>query len=112
MKRIYKYALGRDGEVVTYKGKFERFLQVQVQNGIPQVWIMLDDDMPEVSIDIAAIGTGWELPADVMTQMGYVGTAQDGFGFVWHYFWTKTPEVRKAEEEGSVEENPENVEEQ
>lgn len=101
MKRIYKYALGRDGEVVTYKGKFERFLQVQVQNGIPHVWIMLDDDMPEVSIDIAAIGTGWEFPADVM---GYIGTAQDIFGFVWHYFWTKTPEARKED----IEENPEN----
>lgn len=100
MKRIYKYALGRDGEVVTYKGKFERFLQVQVQNGIPHVWIMLDDDMPEVSIDIAAIGTGWDLPTDVM---GYIGTAQDGFGFVWHYFWTKTPEVLKKDiEENNV----------
>lgn len=101
VKKIYKYALGRDGEVVTYKGKFERFLQVQVQNGIPYVWIVLDDDMPEVYIDIAAIGTGWDLPTEVMEQMGYIGTAQDGFGFVWHYFWTKTPE-------GPVEENPEN----
>ena len=108
MKKIYKYALGREGEVITYKGNFERFLQVQTQNGIPHVWIMIDDDMPEVSIDIAAIGTGWDLPSDVMAQMGYIGSAQDGFGYVWHYFWTKTPE--EIEEEGPVEENPENVE--
>lgn len=112
MKRIYKYALGRDGEVVTYKGKFEKFLQIHTQNGIPTVWIEVNDDLPETSIDIAAIGTGWELPADVMTQMGYIGTAIDGFGFVWHYYWTKTPEVQKEKEEGPIEENPENQEEQ
>ena len=110
MKRIYKCALGKDGEIITYKGKFERFLSVQTQNEVPHVWIMLDDDIPEVSIDIAAIGTGWDLPSDVMAQMGYIGTAQDGFGFVWHYFWTKSPEALAEDEEGPVQEIPENKE--
>lgn len=108
MKRIYKYTLGRDGDVVHYTGKFERFLDVRTQNGIPTVWIELNDDVPEISIDIVAIGTGWELPTEVMTQLNYVGTAIDGFGFVWHYYWTRTPEAPKEEEEGPVEENPEN----
>ena len=58
MKRIYKYTLGRDGDVVHYTGKFERFLDVRTQNGIPTVWIELNDDVPEISIDIVAIGTG------------------------------------------------------
>ena len=48
--------------------------------------------------------------SDVMEQMDYIGTAQDGFGFVWHYFWTKTPETLAEDEEGPVEENPENKE--
>ena len=33
----------------------------------------MDDDVEEVSIDIVAIGTGWELPEEV-EDMGFIGT--------------------------------------
>ena len=84
MKKIYKYMLGVDGDVVTITGKFSNLLTIQSQNGWPHIWIELDDNYPEVSLEIAAIGTGWELPQH---NMIYAGTAQDAAGFVWHYYY-------------------------
>ena len=32
-----------------------------------------------------AWGTGWKFP-DELSHCKYMGTAQDGYGYVWHYF--------------------------
>lgn len=88
MIRIYKDELGMDGQVVTIKGKIKRILTTQFQPGVgPCVWYEVDDKLKEVEVNIIAIGTGWELPEN-NRYWDYIGTVQDGMGFVWHYYAT------------------------
>lgn len=88
MIRIYKDELGMDGQVVAIKGKIKKILTTQFQPGSgPCVWYEVDDKLKEVEINIIAIGTGWELP-DSIKHWDYIGTVQDGMGFVWHYYAT------------------------
>ena len=85
MKKIYKYPLGRNGEIAELTGHFTRGLTVQAQNGMPHIWIEIDEESPEVTISVVAVGTGWEIPDELCEN--YLGSVQDGFGYVWHYYW-------------------------
>ena len=88
MVKIYKNTLGLDGEITTIKGKIKRILTTQFQPGSgPCVWYEIDDSLKEIEINIIAIGTGWELPENIR-YWDYIGTVQDGMGFVWHYYCT------------------------
>ena len=86
---IYKYNLGVNGEIVKIKGKIRKILNVAFQPGEGVVcWCEIDDRCDEVEISIIAIGTGWrDLPKEI-DYMDYIGTAQDGLGYVWHYYAT------------------------
>jgi hypothetical protein len=88
MIKIYKNALGLDGEITTIKGKIKRILTAQFQpDSGPCVWYEVDDDLKDIEVKIIAIGTGWELPKEIKFW-NYIGTVQDGMGFVWHYYAT------------------------
>ena len=86
---IYKYNLGVNGESATIKGKIRKILKVGFQPGEGVVcWCEIDDRCDEVEISVIAIGTGWRnLPKEI-DCMDYIGTAQDGLGYVWHYYAT------------------------
>jgi hypothetical protein len=49
------------------------------------IWAVVDDAGYESEYEIIAWGTGWEFP-DELSHCRYMGTAQDGAGYVWHYF--------------------------
>lgn len=49
------------------------------------IWAVVDDAGYESEYEIVAWGTGWEFP-DELNHCRYMGTAQDGAGYVWHYF--------------------------
>lgn len=85
MKRIFKYKLPRDGEVITITANVIKWLDIQEQDGWPIIWAIVDDTGYESEYEIVAWGTGWELP-DELNHCRYMGTAQDGAGYVWHYF--------------------------
>lgn len=89
MTTIYKYKLGYDGEIVKIKGKIRKILNVAFQPGEGIVcWCEIDDRCDEIEISVIAIGTGWkDLPKEI-DYMDYIGTAQDGLGYVWHYYAT------------------------
>lgn len=88
MIKIYKNELGTDGAITTIKGKIKKILTAQFQPGAgPCVWYEIDDDVKEIEVNIIAIGTGWDLPKEIKFW-DYIGTVQDGFGFVWHYYAT------------------------
>lgn len=88
MVKIYKYELGLDGEVTKIKGKIRKILTVQLQSGVgPVCWCEVDERCKEIEISICAIGTGWELEKNI-DMLDYIGTVQDGMGFVWHYYAT------------------------
>ena len=85
MKKIFKYKLPRDGEIVTINANVVKWLNIQEQNGWPHIWAVVDDAGYESEYEIIAWGTGWEFP-DELNHCRYMGTAQDGAGYVWHYF--------------------------
>ena len=97
MRKIYKYQLPVDGGIITIKQCIIKILNIQEQNGIPMMWAIVDPDNEVVEpLEIVAIGTGWELPTGLDD---YLGTAQDKYGFVWHYFSLKLRELEKPEEQ-------------
>ena len=85
MKKIFKYKLPRDGEVITITANVIKWLDIQEQNGWPHIWAVVDDAGYESEYEIVAWGTGWEFPSE-LNHCRYMGTAQDGVGYVWHYF--------------------------
>ena len=54
------------------------------------IWAVVDDVGYENEYEIAAWGTGWEFP-DELNCCRYMGTAQDGAGYVWRYFMQEKP---------------------
>ena len=88
MIKIYKDVLGLNGKITTINGKIKKILTAQFQPGSgPCVWYEVDDELKDIEVKIIAIGTGWELPREIKFW-DYIGTVQDGMGFVWHYYAT------------------------
>ena len=97
MRKIYKYELPVDGGIITIKQWMIKILSIQEQNGKPMMLAIVDPDNEAVDpMEITAIGTGWTLPTGLDE---YLGTAQDGYGFVWHYFSLKLKELKGPEEQ-------------
>lgn len=85
MKRIYKYKLPRDGDVITITDHIVKWLEIHEQNGWPHIWAIVDTEGADEAREIVAWGTGWAVPDELM-YMSYLGTCEDGAGYVWHYF--------------------------
>ena len=83
MKRIFKYELPVDGGVVVIPEKVIKWLEIHEQKGWPYIWAIVDDEAPAELREIVAWGTGWVAPKD---DCEYLGTCEDGLGYVWHYF--------------------------
>ena len=99
MRKIYKYELPVDGSIITIRQCIIKILNIQEQNGIPVMWAIVDPDDEVIEpLKIIAIGTGWKLPTGLEN---YLGTAQDEYGFVWHYFTIKLEDLREKPEEKS-----------
>lgn len=81
--KIYKYAVpGR------MTGPVRRWLQPLMQDGKPQIWAELDDNLAESSWALIPVGTGWELEgedAEFIRQGQYCGTVNDGI-YIWHVY--------------------------
>lgn len=88
MNKIYKYRLPRDGQVVKVDDYVIEWLHVGTQDGVPTAWAVVDVDMPKGkrTWQVVAWGTGWELPDEVWIDCDYIGTCEDNYGYVWHYF--------------------------
>ena len=99
MRKIYKYELPVNGGIITIKQCIIKILNIQEQNGTPIMWAIVDPDNEVVEpLKIVAIGTGWELPTGLEN---YLGTTQDKYGFVWHYFIIKLEDLHEKPEEQS-----------
>ena len=88
MNKIYKYRLPRDGQIVKIDDYVIEWLHVGVQDDFPTAWAVVDVDMPKGkrTWQVVAWGTGWELPDEVWIDCDYIGTCEDDYGYVWHYF--------------------------
>ncbi len=87
MKKIFKYELPTTGGTTKrIDAKVIEWLDIKVQDGIPRIWAIVEENAYELdSYEIAAWGTGWEVPEE-FSNYAYMGTAFDDWDFVWHYF--------------------------
>ena len=84
MKKIYKYELNIAGDMTIIDAPIDQLLKIDWQNGTGAVlWAIIDDEWEPTTWRIMSLGTGWTVP-DGMND--YIGTVQDEFGYVWHYF--------------------------
>lgn len=80
MKTIYKYELrSQDASMKLPKGA--EILTVQLQDGRPMMWALVDPENVLEDRFISTVGTGWE----VEDNMKYICTYMEGY-FVWHVF--------------------------
>ena len=63
-----------------------KILDIQMQNGNPVLWALVDTDMSEIKaeVKINMYGTGWEIYENVLEDE-YLATVQEG-ELVWHFF--------------------------
>lgn len=86
MKKIFKYDLPTGGTTKRIDAKVIEWLDIKTQDGIPRIWAIVEEDADELdAYEIAAWGTGWEVPEE-FSNYAYMGTAFDDWDFVWHYF--------------------------
>ena len=82
--RIYKYNLNLvSNQMVSIPSKSE-IMDIQMQNGIPVMWALVDIDSKNIDIKIKMYGTGQSL-GDSLEDHEYLATVQDS-PFVWHFF--------------------------
>ena len=84
MKTIWKYPIQEEAIFEMPKGA--EILSVQVQDGLPTLWALVDPDAPKERRGFLVVGTGWKLSHEWFSQARiFIGTVQLG-GFVWHIF--------------------------
>lgn len=66
-----------------------KLLTVQIQNGLPTLWALVDPSTVKVTKEVIMYGTGWDIEETAATVGDYLGTVQDNNGFVWHFFGDK-----------------------
>lgn len=83
MSVVYKYEIMKRTELKMPRGA--KALTVQVQNGAPRLWALVDPEQPEERRVFEVYGTGHKIP-DIHSVV-YVGTFQvDDGAFVFHLF--------------------------
>ena len=104
MNKIYKYRLPRDGGVVTIDDYVIDWLRVANQDGVPTAWGVTDvsQSKGKRTWEIVAWGTGWDLPDEIWLDCEYIGTCEDGYGYVWHYFARRTDSPSLANDSTSA----------
>lgn len=89
MEKIFKYPIGiTDKQNLLIPGG-AKILTVQVQNGAPFIWAMVDPEAPTEEIAIRVHGTGH--PICDSSNLEYIGTFQSMYGvnLVFHVFKEK-----------------------
>ena len=79
---IWKFPIVRTDEQKIEMPVGAKVLSVQMQNGIPCIWAIIDTDARIESRSIAVVGTG--NPCWCFTW-AFIGTVADG-DFMWHVF--------------------------
>ena len=81
---IYKYRLGWL-PVQVIKLPLKRVLTIQIQDGTPCLWALVDTAAPELPLMIRTVGTGTHDGYD-FGKLRYINTTQLGV-FVLHWFY-------------------------
>jgi len=82
MKTIYKYPIHEFGTQTIVMPVGAQILDVQMQNGNPQIWAMVEEPKEVENREFTLVGTGSPIMEEDLT---YIATFQVGV-FVWHLF--------------------------
>lgn len=82
-KTIWKFPLAVEQRQWITVPNDAQVLSIDVQSGIPCLWMMLDPNAPMTARKIRCFGTGHDVDA---SHDQFIGTVLVG-SFVWHYFW-------------------------
>ena len=86
MENIYKYQLDFTVKQ-TVVGCFKNPLTVQIQNGKPCMWAIVDDEIEKTELLIYMVGTGtYDVDEVNVSGKSYIGTTQIN-GLVFHWFY-------------------------
>jgi len=87
VRQIFKYQL-EVGQTVHKIPAGYFMLDVQVQNGIPCAWCIVDPNAAdEIEVTFTVVGTGHPFDKNGVGQ--YLGTfQQQGGALIWHVFYT------------------------
>lgn len=84
MVTVYKYRL-EWSPVQIVKLPFKRVLTIQIQDGTPCLWALVNTDAPDIPLTVRMTGTGTDDGCD-FGRMEYISTTQFG-AFVLHWFY-------------------------
>lgn len=84
MRRIFKYPLKTEGAITEIKAPIISVLKIKTQNGVPTVWIEIEEDNEDMTLLVVAIGTGWRVSSNLQNWR-YMGTEFED-EFVWHFY--------------------------
>lgn len=114
MQAIYQFKIPmpvRDAFVLSMEPVM-RFLDVQVQNGVPTLWALVDPGGDEQDVRFCVLTAGTGQPDDDMAKRDYVGTFMlYGDSLVGHVFVERATLERPGDEVGEEAEEPEEPEE-
>lgn len=82
MNVIYKYPL-HEG-INQLEIPYRKVLGVIYQGFSPILYAIVDTEMENRNLQVAVIGTGWELEENIIGS-NYIGSVTNGV-FVWHIF--------------------------
>ena len=83
--KIFKYPVDPSGDFIVDMPAGAKVLSVQVQNGSPQMWAMVNEDAKLVQRHFGVFGTGWHIPDDFKGR--FIGTFQlQGGSLAFHLF--------------------------
>lgn len=88
MQLVYKYRLEWH-PVQIVKLPLKRVLTVQLQDGKPCLWALVDPATPDISLTVQVVGTGTRDDCD-FDKLRYISTTQYG-AFVLHWFIENSP---------------------
>lgn len=81
--KIYKYEIETPG-ITHIKGNLTDIVSTGMDvRGVPCVWGVFDEKVPEKYFQIVAVGTGWELDNVIKNNDKYLGVINDG-EYIWH----------------------------
>ena len=84
--KILKYKVFGEGVPTSITCHKARLLDIQLQRGDMVCWVETNDDLPETTTNLISLGTGWDVPSELMDKVRYFKTVQDACGFVWHFY--------------------------
>ena len=88
--RVLKYPIAGEGVVNSIICRKYRLLDIQLQRDELVCWIETREECPETTTKLISVGTGWEVPSEILDKGFYFKTVQDAYGFVWHFYEIKS----------------------